>query len=178
VAGKERLSANERDLFASLLREITGEELSEEPSRVFDAVVQDSLKERAKTIQEGKRALDDKRATLLEHHALEDEAELAARSAEVHGEIERLRADLDSREAEWRAAEEFSQRTQEAFGLPKRKMEDHADRQRGLNRDVRIGGLTAGFAAGRLRGRGLPVTPKLDQEPWANASAWVPHLPN
>jgi hypothetical protein len=70
--------------------------------------IQDSLKERAKTIQEGKKALDDKRATLLEHHALEDEAELAARSAEVHGEIERLRTDLDSREAEWKAAEEFS----------------------------------------------------------------------
>jgi hypothetical protein len=79
VAGRERLSASEWDLFASFFREMTGDELSEEPSRVFDAVVQDSLKERAKTIQQGKKALDDKRATLLEHHALEDEAELAAR---------------------------------------------------------------------------------------------------
>ena len=75
------------------------------PTEIY-GLIQDALKERAKTIQEGKKALDEKRATLLEHHTLEDETELAARSAEVDGEIERLRADLDSRETEWKAANE------------------------------------------------------------------------
>ena len=49
VAGKERLSANERDLFASFFREMTGDELSEEQSRVFDAVVQE-LRQRAREV--------------------------------------------------------------------------------------------------------------------------------
>ena len=46
--------------------------------------------------------------------------------------------------------EQLGQRPQEALGLAKRKMEDHADRQRGLDCDVRIGTLAAWFAAGCL----------------------------
>jgi hypothetical protein len=40
------------------------------------------------------------------------------------------------------------QRSQESFGLPEREMKDHADRQRCLNRNVRVGALAAGLAAG------------------------------
>jgi hypothetical protein len=40
------------------------------------------------------------------------------------------------------------QRSQESFGLPEGKMKDHADRQGCLNRDVRVGALATGFAAG------------------------------
>ena len=40
-------------------------------------------------------------------------------------------------------------RPEESLGLAKRKMQDHSDRQRGLDRDIRIGAPTAGFAAGR-----------------------------
>jgi hypothetical protein len=39
--------------------------------------------------------------------------------------------------------------TKEPLGLAKRKMEDHADHQGSLDRDVRIPALTAGLAAGR-----------------------------
>jgi exonuclease SbcD len=49
VAGKERLSASERDLFASFFREMTGDELSDEQSRVFDAVVEE-LHQRAREV--------------------------------------------------------------------------------------------------------------------------------
>ncbi len=45
--------------------------------------------------------------------------------------------------------EEFCQAMEEALGLAKRKVKDHADRQRGLDRDVRVPALTAGFPAGR-----------------------------
>ena len=45
--------------------------------------------------------------------------------------------------------EQLGQATEEALGLAKRKVEDHADRQRRLDRDVRIGSLAAGFATGR-----------------------------
>ncbi len=41
------------------------------------------------------------------------------------------------------------ERTQEALGLPERKVEDHADRQGRLDGDVRIGTLTTGFPGGR-----------------------------
>jgi hypothetical protein len=37
----------------------------------------------------------------------------------------------------------FCQGTQEALGLPERKLKDHADRQSRLNRDVRVGTLAA-----------------------------------
>ena len=43
--------------------------------------------------------------------------------------------------------EEPCQATEETLGLAKRKMEDHADRQRSLDREVRIGALAAGFPA-------------------------------
>ncbi len=46
--------------------------------------------------------------------------------------------------------EQLCQATEEALGLAKRKMKDHADRQRGLDRDVRIGALAAWFSAGCL----------------------------
>ena len=45
--------------------------------------------------------------------------------------------------------EELSQATEKALGLAKRKMEDHADRQSRLDRDVCVGTLAAGFATGR-----------------------------
>jgi len=45
--------------------------------------------------------------------------------------------------------EKLGQGTEEALRLAKGKMEDHADRQRGLDCDVRIPALTAGLAAGR-----------------------------
>ncbi len=45
--------------------------------------------------------------------------------------------------------EQFCEGTQEALGLAKRKMENHADRQRGLDRHVRVGTLTTGFPTGR-----------------------------
>ena len=45
--------------------------------------------------------------------------------------------------------EELCQATEEALGLAKRKVKDHADRQRGLDRDVRVPALTSGLAAGR-----------------------------
>ena len=44
--------------------------------------------------------------------------------------------------------EHVGQRTKEALGLSEREVEDHADRQGRLNRDVRVGALVAGFAAG------------------------------
>jgi len=44
--------------------------------------------------------------------------------------------------------EQLYQGTEEALGLAKREIEDHADRQRGLDRDVSVGTLAAGFAAG------------------------------
>ena len=47
--------------------------------------------------------------------------------------------------------EELCQATEKALGLAKRKMEDHADRQRSFDREVGIGALAAGFAAGRPR---------------------------
>ena len=45
--------------------------------------------------------------------------------------------------------EQLGQRPEEALGLAKRKMKDHADCQRSLDRDVRIEALASGFAAGR-----------------------------
>jgi len=45
--------------------------------------------------------------------------------------------------------EQVGQRPEEALGLTKRKMKDHADHQRSLDRDVRIDALASGFAAGR-----------------------------
>ena len=45
--------------------------------------------------------------------------------------------------------EQLGQRPEESLGLAKRKIENHADRQCGLDRDVRICTLTAGFAVGR-----------------------------
>ena len=36
-------------------------------------------------------------------------------------------------------------------------MKDHADRQSSLDRDVRIGALASGFAAGRKRGKGALI---------------------
>jgi len=44
--------------------------------------------------------------------------------------------------------EHLDQGTQEALGLPKWKVEDHADRQGCLNRDVCVGALAAGLPAG------------------------------
>jgi len=46
-------------------------------------------------------------------------------------------------------AKPYLARTQEALGLPKRKVKDNADRQRRLECDVRVGGLAAGFGTGR-----------------------------
>jgi hypothetical protein len=57
--------------------------------------------------------------------------------------------------------EQLSQRPEEAFGLPERKMKDHTDRQRGRNGDVRIGTLAAGLAAGR----GVPGVERVIREP-------------
>ena len=45
--------------------------------------------------------------------------------------------------------EQLGQGTEEALGLPERKVEDHADRQSCLNGDVRVGALATGFATGR-----------------------------
>ncbi len=45
--------------------------------------------------------------------------------------------------------EQLGKATEEALGLAKRKVEDHADRQRGLDRNVRVPALTSGLAAGR-----------------------------
>ena len=42
--------------------------------------------------------------------------------------------------------EVIGQRTQEAFSLPERQVEDHADRQSRLDRDIRVDALPAGFA--------------------------------
>ncbi len=44
--------------------------------------------------------------------------------------------------------EEPGQRPEEAFGLAEWKVEDHADRQRGLDGNVRVGALAAGLLAG------------------------------
>ena len=45
--------------------------------------------------------------------------------------------------------EHVGQGTQEPFGLPERKVRDHADRERCLDGDVRVGALTTGFATGQ-----------------------------
>ena len=45
--------------------------------------------------------------------------------------------------------EQLGQGTEEALGLPERKVEDQADRQSCLNGDVRVGALATGFATGR-----------------------------
>ena len=45
--------------------------------------------------------------------------------------------------------EQVGQGTQEALGLAKRKVKDHAVRQRGFDRDVRVCTLAAGFATSR-----------------------------
>ena len=45
--------------------------------------------------------------------------------------------------------EERGQATEEALGLAERKLEDHADRERCLDRDVRVCALTTGFATSR-----------------------------
>ena len=58
--------------------------------------------------------------------------------------------------------QQLHQGIQEAFGLTQRQVEDHANRQRCLDRDVRIPSLTTGSAGGWR----LPVT-KL--EPCTNA---------
>ncbi len=57
--------------------------------------------------------------------------------------------------------EELCYATEEALGLEKRKVEDHADRQRGLDRDVRVSTLAARFAAGRSS----PVTERSIRKP-------------
>ena len=44
--------------------------------------------------------------------------------------------------------EQLDKRPKESLGLAKRKMEDHADRQGRLDREVRIGALATGLAAG------------------------------
>jgi hypothetical protein len=45
--------------------------------------------------------------------------------------------------------EQVGEGTEKALGLAKRKVEDHADRQRGLDRDVRVPALTTGLATCR-----------------------------
>ncbi len=45
--------------------------------------------------------------------------------------------------------EPLGQGTQEALGLSERKVKDHADRESCLDRDVRVGALTTGFATRR-----------------------------
>jgi hypothetical protein len=62
--------------------------------------------------------------------------------------------------------EQLDQRQEEALGLAKRKMEDHAKRQRGLDREVRIGALATGFATGR----GTPSTKRCIREPDRNVA--------
>jgi len=44
--------------------------------------------------------------------------------------------------------EHLRQGTKEPLGLPEGKVEHHADRQGRLDRDVRVGALTTGFATG------------------------------
>jgi len=44
--------------------------------------------------------------------------------------------------------ERLCQRSQEPFGLPERKVKDHADRQRRLNRNVHVETLAAGATTG------------------------------
>ena len=46
--------------------------------------------------------------------------------------------------------EQLGQRPEEALGLAKRKMEDHADRKSRLDGDVRIRALATGLPAGRF----------------------------
>jgi len=45
--------------------------------------------------------------------------------------------------------EEFGQATEKALGLAKRKVEDHANRQCGLDRNITVGALATGLALGR-----------------------------
>jgi len=45
--------------------------------------------------------------------------------------------------------EELGQATEKALGLAKRKVEDHANRQCGLDRNITVGALATGLALGR-----------------------------
>jgi len=45
--------------------------------------------------------------------------------------------------------EQLGQGTQEALGLAQRQVEDHADRQRRLDRDIRVPSLATRLAGGR-----------------------------
>jgi hypothetical protein len=56
--------------------------------------------------------------------------------------------------------EHLCQATEEPLGLAKRKMKDHADRQRGLDRNVRVGTLAAWFTA-RCLAPGVGVSNEL-----------------